>query len=214
MPPSPDIRAVIFDVGGVLTVPLRETLDIIAARGVVDLSVAGPHFRETFIGGHDGDLPSHRLERGELTMNEFISGLGDSRLPVWQLLHPESPDSLHANMTSHAGMHGLVDDARTAGYKTAIVSNIFNEYVERWDEITNHHGRFDVVVYSCIVGLRKPNRAIFDLALSRLGLPAEQTVFIDDSADVIEAAENLGFRTVHVANHDVAISEARRLLGL
>ena len=209
-----EFRAVFFDVGGVLTVPLSETLAIISARGVVDVATAGARFRETFIGGHDGDLPSHQLERGELSMNDFISTLGESRLPVWQLLHPESPDSLHANMTAHREMHTLVNDARTAGYKTAIVSNIFNEYLERWDEITNPVGRFDAVVYSCVVGMRKPNRAIFDFALAELGLSAREVLVVDDSADVVVAAKSLGFHTVHVINHDTAIAEARELLGL
>lgn len=214
MAPSTDIDAVIFDVGGVLTVPLRETLEIIAVRGTVDLTVAGPHFRNTFIGGHDGDQPSHMLERGEMTMDDFIATLGEARIPVWQLLHPDSPDSLHANVTAHSGMHDLVDDARTAGYKTAIVSNIFNEYLDKWDEITNHVGRFHSVIYSCAVGMRKPNRAIFDLAVTRLRYPAERILVVDDSADVIDAAIGIGFRTVHVVDHDSAIAEARELLGL
>ena len=208
------IRAVLFDVGGVLTVPLRETLDIIAARGVVDVADAGRQFRETFIGGHDGDDPSHKLERGEMSMNDFLATLGDSQHAVWQLLHPDSPDSLHNNMTSHSGMHQLVDEARVAGYKTAIVSNIFNEYLVRWDEITNHVGRFDSVVYSCVIGMRKPNRAIFDFTLGALDVKADEAVLIDDSPEVIKAAAAIGLRTIRVDDHDEAIASARRLLNI
>jgi len=214
MPSDDPIKAVVFDVGGVLTCPLRETMTKIAADGTLDMSVVGPQFRDSFLGGHDGDAPSHRLERGEISIDEFVDSLGPAREAVWRLMHPDSTHSLLAHVTPHAGMHQLVDDSRAAGYRTGIVSNIFTEYVAKWDEITNHPGRFDVVVYSCIEGVRKPNRAIFDLALDRLQLAATEILFIDDSADIVAAADNLGFRTVHVVDHDDAIAEARQVLGL
>ena len=214
MPPSHSIKAVVFDVGGVLTSPLRETFEKIAAGGVVDLAKVGPQFRDTFMVGHDGDLPSHRLERGEISMDEFVATLGEARDAVWSLMHPDSPHSLFMHVTPHAGMHRLVDDARAAGYKTGIVSNIFTEYIPRWDEITNHVGRFDSVVYSCSAGVRKPNKAIFDIALAELSLDPHEVLFIDDTADMVAAARNYGFLAVEVTEHDSAIAEARRLLAI
>ena len=214
MPPSESIKAVVFDVGGVLTSPLRETFEKISAGGVVDLDKVGPQFRDTFMVGHDGDLPSHRLERGEITIDEFVATLGEARDAVWTLMHPESPHSLFTHVTPHAGMHGLVDDARRAGYKTGIVSNIFTEYIPRWDQITNHVGRFDSVVYSCSVGVRKPNKAIFDIALAELALQAHEVLFIDDTIDMVAAARNYGFVAVEVADHATAIAEARSILAI
>lgn len=214
MPPSESIKAVVFDVGGVLTSPLRETFEKISAGGVVDLDKVGPQFRDTFMVGHDGDLPSHRLERGEITIDEFVATLGEARDAVWTLMHPESPHSLFTHVTPHAGMHGLVDDARRAGYKTGIVSNIFTEYIPRWDEITNHVGRFDSVVYSCVAGVRKPNRAIFEIALAELQVAAHETLFIDDTPDMVAAARDYGFVAVQVDDHDTAIAEARQLLAI
>lgn len=214
MPPSESIKAVVFDVGGVLTSPLRETFEKISAGGVVDLDKVGPQFRDTFMVGHDGDLPSHRLERGEITIDEFVATLGEARDAVWTLMHPESPHSLFTHVTPHAGMHGLVDDARRAGYKTGIVSNIFTEYIPRWDQITNHVGRFDSVVYSCSVGVRKPNKAIFDIALAELALQAHEVLFIDDTIDMVTAARNYGFVAVEVADHATAIAEARSILSI
>lgn len=214
MPPSASIKAVIFDVGGVLTSPLRETFEKISAAGVVDLATVGPQFRDTFMVGHDGDLPSHRLERGEISMDDFVAGLGEEREAVWSLMHPDSPHSLFMHVTPHDGMHRLVDDARGAGYLTGIVSNIFTEYIPRWDEITNHVGRFDSVVYSCVAGVRKPNRAIFEIALAELQVAAHETLFIDDTPDMVAAARDYGFVAVQVDDHDAAIAEARQLLAI
>lgn len=214
MPPSASIKAVVFDVGGVLTSPLRETFEKISAAGVVDLATVGPQFRDTFMVGHDGDLPSHRLERGEISMDDFVAGLGEEREAVWSLMHPDSPHSLFMHVTPHDGMHRLVDDARGAGYLTGIVSNIFTEYIPRWDQITNHVGRFDSVVYSCSVGVRKPNKAIFDIALAELALQAHEVLFIDDTIDMVAAARNYGFVAVEVADHATAIAEARSILSI
>ncbi len=214
MPPNASIKAVVFDVGGVLTSPLRETFEKISAGGAIDLTKVGPQFRDTFMVGHDGDLPSHRLERGEISMDEFVATLGEARDAVWTLMHPDSPHSLFTHVTPHEGMHLLVDDARGAGYLTGIVSNIFTEYIPRWDEITNHVGRFDSVVYSCVAGVRKPNRAIFDIALDELSVEAHETLFIDDTADMVSAARDYGFVAVQVDDHDEAIAEARRLLAI
>lgn len=214
MPPNASIKAVVFDVGGVLTSPLRETFEKISAGGAIDLTKVGPQFRDTFMVGHDGDLPSHRLERGEISMDEFVATLGEARDAVWTLMHPDSPHSLFTHVTPHVGMHRLVDDARGAGYLTGIVSNIFTEYIPRWDQITNHVGRFDSVVYSCSVGVRKPNKAIFDIALAELALQAHEVLFIDDTIDMVAAARNYGFVAVEVADHATAIAEARSILSI
>ena len=214
VPPNASIKAVVFDVGGVLTSPLRETFEKISAEGAIDLAKVGPQFRDTFMAGHDGDRPSHRLERGQISMDEFVATLGEARDAVWTLMHPDSPHSLFTHVTPHEGMHRLVDDARGAGYLTGIVSNIFTEYIPRWDEITNHVGRFDSVVYSCVAGVRKPNRAIFDIALDELSVEAHETLFIDDTADMVSAARDYGFVAVQVDDHDEAIAEARRLLAI
>ena len=57
----------------------------------------------------------------------------------------------------------------------------------------------------------KPDPAIFHVLLSRSGLQAARTVFVDDSLKNIEAAARLGFRTVHFCN---AAQLRRELLGL
>lgn len=53
---------------------------------------------------------------------------------------------------------------------------------------------FDDVVISAEVGCRKPDPEIFQLALARLGVQAEDTLLIDDFAHNIAAARELGFR--------------------
>ena len=55
---------------------------------------------------------------------------------------------------------------------------------------------FSVVVDSGFVGARKPERAIYELTLERLGTPAAETVFLDDVEINVAAADELGLRAV------------------
>jgi HAD superfamily hydrolase (TIGR01509 family) len=55
---------------------------------------------------------------------------------------------------------------------------------------------FDDVVISSDVGLIKPSWDIFELALERLGVAADETVFIDDQPANTEGAERVGMKTI------------------
>ncbi len=52
---------------------------------------------------------------------------------------------------------------------------------------------------SCQLGVRKPDARIFELALARYGARAEDTFFVDDSADNLEGARALGIHTHQLA---------------
>ena len=74
---------------------------------------------------------------------------------------------------------------------------------------------FDDVVDSHEVGLRKPNAAIYELALRRLDVPAERAAFLDDVATNVTPANALGMHGVLVEDDpSAAIAEVRRLVGL
>ena len=73
---------------------------------------------------------------------------------------------------------------------------------------------FDDIVDSHEVGLRKPNPAIFQLALARLGAEAGRTVFLDDVATNVSAAESVGIHGMLVDEDPTdAIAAVRRLVG-
>lgn len=55
---------------------------------------------------------------------------------------------------------------------------------------------FDNIVVSGIVGVAKPDPRIFELMLSKIGRPANECVFIDDSQGNIDVAQKMGFKTI------------------
>ena len=74
-------------------------------------------------------------------------------------------------------------------------------------------GMFDAVVISGRVGMRKPEPEIFHYTCSLLGLAPRQCVFVDDLKHNIEAADRLGFSTVHHLSYGVTASELSEIFG-
>lgn len=61
-------------------------------------------------------------------------------------------------------------------------------------------GWFEHTVVSGEERVKKPDRRIFEILLERIGRPAYECVFIDDSAANIAAAEALGFIAIHFSS--------------
>ena len=58
---------------------------------------------------------------------------------------------------------------------------------------------FSTYTFSCFVGVFKPNEKIYKDALDKCGVPAKDTVFIDDSLKNLEGAEKLGITPILIA---------------
>lgn len=58
------------------------------------------------------------------------------------------------------------------------------------------YGFFDVTVFSCMEGLIKPDRKIYEITLKRLGVKPKEAVFIDDKEENVNSAKNIGINTI------------------
>ena len=94
-----------------------------------------------------------------------------------------------------------------AGIRTALLSNSWgNDYPrEGWADM------FDVVVISGEVGMRKPDREIFELVLNRIGLTAAECVFIDDIPRNVTAAAQVGLVGIVHRSFDETAGELESL---
>jgi len=61
---------------------------------------------------------------------------------------------------------------------------------------------FKVALSSCYLGMRKPDLAIYQRALDILGRTAERISFIDDRAENVTGAANVGIKTIHFKNEN------------
>ncbi len=98
-------------------------------------------------------------------------------------------------------------------FKTALLSNASPYLRELLDEL-DVVDLFDAVVISALVGVQKPDPAIYHIVLERLGLAPEQTLFVDDFIQNVEAARALGMQALHFrAGMDWQTALADRLEG-
>jgi len=97
-------------------------------------------------------------------------------------------------------------------YKIGLLSNyskMLRDKIENdWD--INH--LFDDIIISYEVGLIKPDPAIFDLALSRLGISAHDTVFIDDRIKNIHGARQHGIHAIHYQTREQALADLNAVI--
>ena len=108
-----------------------------------------------------------------------------------------------------------VAEAKRRGYRVGVVSNAEGK-VARDLESAGYGDLFETIVDSHLVGVEKPDPAIFHIALERLGARAESAVFIGDlpSVDVV-GARAAGLGAILVDPHDLYVDwEVQRLHGI
>ena len=88
---------------------------------------------------------------------------------------------------------------RGVGFRLGLISNADAIEVAAWNDCPLA-GLFDVEVFSCLVGCVKPERAIYDTCLERLGLSAAECLFVGDGgSDELIGAKAAGMSTVFVS---------------
>jgi epoxide hydrolase-like predicted phosphatase len=70
---------------------------------------------------------------------------------------------------------------------------------------------FDEMIISAEIGLMKPDPRIYRLALEKLGVQPEESVFLDDVLVNVEAARSLGMTGIHFTQPDKALDELKQL---
>jgi epoxide hydrolase-like predicted phosphatase len=196
-----EIQAIVFDWGGVIVNFFRPD-----------------RFREVeaWLGLPPGDLPAilwsspdwRLAEVGTITDEEYWQ-----RIALRLGLHtPEAfqglIQDLFGEIQADVRMVDLVRRLR-GRYRVGLLSNASDAGPQLVHERYGLDGLFDVEVISALVGLAKPNPAIYRLALERLGTAPEATVFVDDYAPNVAAAAALGIHGIHFAGYEALIPALR-----
>ena len=192
-----NIRAVVFDVGGVLHTSRAEHIaqDIINTLGIS---------QEQYLLAYDQLMP--RFNLGEITEQEFWQQFitltkASQPLPTESLwgrefarLYQVNDDVLH-----------IVANLKNQGLTVAILSNTIDPHAT----INRQRGLyapFEIIILSHEVGLAKPDPKIYEVAQKQLQVSAAETVFVDDREENITAAIKLGINGIlfQDAHHLVA----------
>ncbi|MHC1783897.1 MAG: HAD family hydrolase [Anaerolineaceae bacterium] len=96
--------------------------------------------------------------------------------------------------------------------RTGLLSNAWSGARDSIVKRFTFFDAFDLVIFSSEVGMRKPARAIFDLMLEKIGVRAGEAVFVDDFLTNIKGAQSAGLKAVHFANTGQAIEEIQKMM--
>lgn len=183
------LRAVVFDYGMVLTAQPDPNAHDAMVR-ITGLSV--DRFEELYW------TDRHAYDEGKLTGVTFWHKLArDGNLT----LTPQQLDELNrldARMwtTQNPAMLAWHRQLKQAGLKTAILSNMGDSVLESIEREFKWIHDFDVQVWSYQLGIAKPDPAIYQHVLQKLGTQPEETLFLDDKRVNIDAAQALGMKGI------------------
>lgn len=104
----------------------------------------------------------------------------------------------------------IIDKLHAAGYVTPSITNTPSKRFER-DERLRGNKVFDGVVESSKLGISKPDRRIYELALRRFRLRPEECVFVDDKDENLAPAAGMGMHTVLFRSARQLKEELRKL---
>jgi epoxide hydrolase-like predicted phosphatase len=204
--PVEDVRAVIFDWGGVME-ELPNEADVAAWERRLALA--------------SGVLPEvlwgeawSRLKVGAISDEDYVRHVAD------HLSLPDAEaalDFLQAFYTSDRLNPSVMQAAKAlrARYRVALLSNAFPAQVET---ILDQYGvdvntEFDVYVNSALVGLSKPDPEIYYLTLERLDVEPEQAVFLDDMLRNVDSAREIGIHALQFVDPETSLADLAALLG-
>ncbi len=196
------IKAVIFDVGGVLHVNAH--LDIvkdISKEFNIDYVLSENTYKEL--------IPL--LVTGKITEKEFwkkfinrIQFAGD--LPQLSLFIR----TYNKNFKINDDVIMIVNKLKKKNYKLCVLSNTITAHTE-YNKKRNIYKYFDNLIFSHETGLSKPDPRFFKLALEQLSVSAFEAVFIDDLEENVNAAKSLGINAILFISSDQLKSDLNKL---
>jgi putative hydrolase of the HAD superfamily len=207
------IRAVLFDVGGVIFSSPFEAF----ARYERDHDLPPDFIRTLNATNPDRNAWAH-LERSDVSFDEFCDlfeaeakeagGVLDARDVLACLSGDIRPEMLDAIRRCRERL------------KTAMLTNNFvaQREAEAETEPTGRHiddlaRLFDVVIESSKVGVRKPDPRFYAMACDELGIEPHEAVFLDDLGINLKPAREMGMTTIKVVEPMQAIADLEAVVG-
>lgn len=200
------IRAVIFDIGGVLTTsPVTAIRDWATSSGV-DYTILGPML----------DLPDGswgRYERSILSEDEFCVAIEAEGLASGIRVDGKALQrAAFGGQRLRPEVISVVKHLRGRVGLAAITNNVKRDD-SRPPMLADLGALFDLVLESAKVGIRKPDPRIYQMACDGLGVGFHETAFLDDLGSNLKGARALGITTIKVDHTMRAIDELEAVLG-
>lgn len=222
------LRAVLLDAGGTLIHPDHEfILERVAREGVMadEEAYRAARRRADAVAAEilRSDDPGTDETRVRAWFIALLTALG---LPPARLVsvggdirRRHAEDALWVRTV--AGTLEMLRELRSRGLRLAVISNADGR-VHRYLAAAGLAAEFEFILDSGAVGIEKPDARIFQMALERLGLGADEVVYVGDSWEIdVVGARGVGIRPIYLTERPRdgatcigAIGELPGVLGL
>jgi HAD superfamily hydrolase (TIGR01509 family) len=198
------IRALIFDFGGVLVRMIDDRPRLALAKKIgVPLSRLDDlvFFSES----------AAQASRGEIS----VAIHWEAVRKALDLQSDDMPGFLQQYWSADDVNWRLLDYIRSLRprYKVGLLSNAWDDLRKTLHDRWNIDGLFDEMIISAEVKLVKPDPRIFHLATDRLKVQPAETIFVDDIAENIESARQIGLKGILYQNYDQVMGEVKDYLA-
>jgi epoxide hydrolase-like predicted phosphatase len=198
------IRAVIFDFGGVL---VRMVDDRPRRKLALQLGVPLSRLDDLVFFSNS----AQKASRGKITVGMHWEAVREAL----GIQPANMPDFLAEYWSADDVNWELLDVIRKLHprYKVGLLSNAWDDLRQTMHARWNIDGLFDEMIISAEVKLVKPDPRIFHLALERLGVQPAEAIFIDDIKENVEAARREGLFAIQYIETKKTLDELNRYLS-
>ena len=192
------IKTIFFDIGGVI---LTNGWDRHQRRATVEqFALDYDEFQDRH------DFVAHDFETGRLDLEEYLTRTVFYRERDFS--REQFTTSVFAQSHALPGSIDFLDELTATGLQLAALNNESREINEHRIRTFGLNERLSLFLSSCYLGVKKPEAAIYELALRITQRRADECVFVDDRALNLECAGDVGMDGVLFTG----IDELRRQL--
>ncbi|MBC7695179.1 MAG: HAD family phosphatase [Burkholderiales bacterium] len=205
----PEIKNIIFDLGGVI-------INLDYTRTIKEFNIISEKPFESIFTQLQQSPVFDQFDKGEISEADFFS----------EMLKALRIEISHAQFV-HAWNAMLLDfpierldllKKLETKYRLFLLSNTNETHIAQLEsDLYKQHGYknletfFEKVYYSCRIGMRKPDKEIFEFVLHENKLNPAETIFIDDSLQHINGAKKAGIQAHFLAKGKDVIELIREL---
>jgi len=202
-----EIKAVIFDVGGVLQIGRYSIFPFRRHKSLSVHQFMAKSFNISLDQWFDSiDAPYANAIEGKITKKEVLSIMSKNLSTSPEYLERLFIRAYHKYFKQNKKLYKIAFKLKEKGYKIAILSDQW--YVGKEALIDSKLvSKFHEVIISCDVGMRKPNPKIYKITSKKLKVKPIQTIFIDNQKWNILPAKKLGMKTILFINNKQVIRE-------
>ena len=204
------IKNIIFDFGGVLT-----TID--TSRAIEKFKALGLKDAENYLNSYKQTGIFFQLEDGAIDADTFVTELG--KLCGREISYDEALDAWMGFIVNVQVEFMEYLQTLRGKYRLGVLSNT-NPFLQGWarsEKFTDEGKRlddyFDELYLSYLMKCSKPGKEIYLKMLNDGNMLPHETLFVDDGAKNIEAAEAVGIRTLKAVNGEDWREELEKILS-